>query len=173
LSELENVIPDCEAQPEYQLRVAIGTFEDLLTHHMHPSPIIERILMFLQSMFSSLMVLDVNVPVDVTSYDFFLVDVDRPRRNARPVKVSSFPCSLGLIVAGLVDEWPYRMGSRGSVGSLEVAKEVMRRVGRGRVGQVEIMSVCLPVESSNILEVVRTEDRIIFHGKRFRRMLSM
>ena len=167
MSEFENVIPDYESQLEYQPRISIGTFEDLLTHHMHPSPIIERILLFLQSMFSSLMVLDDNVPVDVTSYDFFLVDVDRPRGNARPVKVSSFPCSLSLIIAGLIDKWPYRMGSRDSMGSLEVAKEVMRRVGRGGVGQVEIMRVCFPVESSDVLEVVRTEHRIIFHGRIF------
>lgn len=134
---------------------------------MHPSPIIERILLFLRAMFALLMVLDDDVPVDVTSYDIFLIDVDRPGRDARPVKVSSFPCSLSLIVAGLIDKWPYRMGSRASVSSLEVAKEVMRRVGRGGVGQVEIMRVCFPVESSHILEVVRTEHRIVFHGKRF------
>lgn len=95
---------------------------------MHPSPVIERSVVSSWLLLSSVVVLDDDVPIYIAGDHLFLVDIDRPRGNAGPIKVSPLPHSFRLVIARLSHQRLDGRRLRASMAPPEMAEKVVGRV---------------------------------------------
>ena len=164
----------CQTEvPSDQVSIQLVMNQSRTTYHMDPGPVIPRVIFPFIVMISAFPFVKHDIPKVVPLNNLLLVNVDRPGRDRSPVEIPSLLYGFGLVVAGLIDERCYRMWTRTSVARFKMVKEMVGGIRGGRIRQVQVMSVGLPIEPCDVLKVMRTERCAIFFRRSLMRVISM